>query len=213
MTDARLGGLRREALVADAGQVNLSGIVREALVAGIGLTTTIETQSAASITSTATLLTVDLDTGSYTQSSISGDLYKEIQLSANIHGKSGVSGSSLPPTLTSKLNSYVVLETNDIELAKTNSYAVLTSLDFDLSKLITYVVINVRLSVDVSKFEGYAVLKPPPSEDLSKVEGYAVLGPPPEETLSKINAYVVLNHPIVSVGGLGLRPYFAVSSA
>lgn len=38
MTDARLGGLGREALVSDVGQVRLGGIAREALVSGIGVT-------------------------------------------------------------------------------------------------------------------------------------------------------------------------------
>jgi hypothetical protein len=37
MTDARLGGLGREALVAEAGDLRLGGVVREALVAGTGL--------------------------------------------------------------------------------------------------------------------------------------------------------------------------------
>jgi hypothetical protein len=45
MTDARLGGLAREALVADSGQVTLGGIVREALVAGVGLTATVAARS------------------------------------------------------------------------------------------------------------------------------------------------------------------------
>src|SRR5262252_96028 len=37
MTDARLGGLGREALVSDTGQGRLVGLAREALVSGIGL--------------------------------------------------------------------------------------------------------------------------------------------------------------------------------
>lgn len=37
MTDARLGGLGREALVAESGELRSGGIVREALIAGIGL--------------------------------------------------------------------------------------------------------------------------------------------------------------------------------
>ena len=38
MTDARLGGLGREALVSDVGVARLGGLVREALVSGIGST-------------------------------------------------------------------------------------------------------------------------------------------------------------------------------
>jgi hypothetical protein len=37
MTDARLGVLGRESLVASTGQVKLAGLVREALIVGIGL--------------------------------------------------------------------------------------------------------------------------------------------------------------------------------
>jgi hypothetical protein len=52
MTDARLGGLGREALVDDAGQLRAAGLVREALVAGIGLGTIIGTRSAAACVAT-----------------------------------------------------------------------------------------------------------------------------------------------------------------
>jgi hypothetical protein len=45
MTDARLGGLGREALVDDAGQLRAGSVVREALVAGIGLSVTVTAQS------------------------------------------------------------------------------------------------------------------------------------------------------------------------
>jgi hypothetical protein len=47
VTDARLGGLGREALVADAGQLRVGGVVREALVAGTGLAAIIGADSAA----------------------------------------------------------------------------------------------------------------------------------------------------------------------
>jgi hypothetical protein len=45
MTDARLGGIAREALVADSGLLRAGGIVREALVAGIGLSATVTGES------------------------------------------------------------------------------------------------------------------------------------------------------------------------
>jgi hypothetical protein len=48
LTDARLGGLGREALVADAGQLRVGGLAREALVAGTGLSATIAARSLAS---------------------------------------------------------------------------------------------------------------------------------------------------------------------
>jgi hypothetical protein len=47
-TEGRLGGIRREALVADTGRANLAGIVREALIAGVGLAGRIRAQSSAS---------------------------------------------------------------------------------------------------------------------------------------------------------------------
>lgn len=36
MTDVRIGGLGREALVSDVGQVRIGGVVREALISGVG---------------------------------------------------------------------------------------------------------------------------------------------------------------------------------
>lgn len=47
MTDARLGGLGREALVSDTGQARLGGIAREALVSGTGLIVKSGSRSAA----------------------------------------------------------------------------------------------------------------------------------------------------------------------
>jgi hypothetical protein len=47
-TEGRLGGIRREALVADTGVAKLAGIVREALIAGVGLAGRIRAQSSAS---------------------------------------------------------------------------------------------------------------------------------------------------------------------
>jgi hypothetical protein len=38
VTDARIGGLGREALVSDSGSIRLGGVYREALVSGTGLT-------------------------------------------------------------------------------------------------------------------------------------------------------------------------------
>jgi hypothetical protein len=56
MTDARLGGIAREALVTSTGQAKLAGIVREALLAGVGLAGRIGAQSSAqgSVTTTFT---------------------------------------------------------------------------------------------------------------------------------------------------------------
>lgn len=53
MTDARLGGLGREALVSSTGELRAGGLVREALVSGIALSGSITARAFGSAAATA----------------------------------------------------------------------------------------------------------------------------------------------------------------
>jgi hypothetical protein len=99
MTDARLGGLGREALVADAGQVRLGGVVREALVAGIGLAATATARSNgrsnASVVFGGVILSASCKSQSRTRA---GPLSLHINIAGRVKARSSIR-ASLPSTL------------------------------------------------------------------------------------------------------------------
>jgi hypothetical protein len=91
MTDARLGGLGREALVADSGQVRLGGLVREALVAGIGLSGTITSKAKGRSSATVVFAGVILSASAKAQSrSKAGPLSLHINIAGRIKARSSI---------------------------------------------------------------------------------------------------------------------------
>jgi hypothetical protein len=91
MTDARLGGLGREALIAEAGQLRAGGLVREALVAGVGLSATVTSHAAASGTPTALFAGVILSASIKTTNSSSAA--GPFSLHIDIGGRVGATSS------------------------------------------------------------------------------------------------------------------------
>jgi hypothetical protein len=71
MTDIRIGGVVREGLVADDGQIRVGGLAREALVAGVGLSGTVTARSAgrsnASVLFAGTILSGSIKSASQTR--------------------------------------------------------------------------------------------------------------------------------------------------
>lgn len=100
MTDARLGGLGREALVSSVGEARLGGLAREALVNGVGLSGRLAARSYAQGASTVTYASTPVLRGTAgALSSTRGSLTLTVALAGRLNAQTRLGLLQLPTAL------------------------------------------------------------------------------------------------------------------
>jgi hypothetical protein len=96
MTDILTGGIVREALVAEAGQLRVGGIVREVLTAGIGLSGSISAKSSGRASASVLATGVTLAGTIVAQSKARGATSLSIALAGRIQARASARVAQLP---------------------------------------------------------------------------------------------------------------------